>query len=218
MKLFADENVARAIVAELRARGHDVLHASEAQAGAPDTGEWPNAPPLCRSYPLCQPPALRVQAMGEPVPWLWVLEVFAKVAVAAGLFAYLLTRGGVRPIAATTVTLALLLALFCVSPTGAERLFVTTIALGTCSYAVLAIKRPWLRAGIIAGCFITFGLLRDRDAVVSFLTVMRDAVVSFLTVMTPLALWTGFMVILRGWARGSPRIKESPASSARDDV
>ena len=39
MQLFADENVARAIVAELRARGHDVLHASEAQAGAPDS-DW----------------------------------------------------------------------------------------------------------------------------------------------------------------------------------
>ena len=158
--------------------------------------------------------------MGEPAPWLWVLEVLAKVAAAAGLFAYLLTRGGVRPVAATTVTLALLLALFWVGPTGAERLFVTTIALGTCSYAVLAINRSWLRAGIIAGCFITFGLLRvrDREAVVLFLTVMREAVVSFLTVMTPLALWTGFMVILRGWARGRPRIEESPASPARDDV
>ncbi len=39
MKLFADENVARAIVAQLRARGHDVLYASEELAGAPDT-DW----------------------------------------------------------------------------------------------------------------------------------------------------------------------------------
>jgi predicted nuclease of predicted toxin-antitoxin system len=39
MKRFADENVARPIVARLRARGHNVLYASEVQAGAPDT-DW----------------------------------------------------------------------------------------------------------------------------------------------------------------------------------
>ncbi len=39
MKLFADENVARSLVAQLRARGHDVLYAAEAQPGAPDT-DW----------------------------------------------------------------------------------------------------------------------------------------------------------------------------------
>jgi predicted nuclease of predicted toxin-antitoxin system len=37
MNLFADENIARAVVAWLRARGHDVLYASEAHAGAPDS-------------------------------------------------------------------------------------------------------------------------------------------------------------------------------------
>jgi predicted nuclease of predicted toxin-antitoxin system len=39
MKLFADENVARAIVSRLREWGNDVLHASEIQPGAVDT-EW----------------------------------------------------------------------------------------------------------------------------------------------------------------------------------
>ena len=39
MRLFADENVARAIVKWLRDRGHDVLHASEIQPGAADA-DW----------------------------------------------------------------------------------------------------------------------------------------------------------------------------------
>lgn len=39
MKLFADENVARDIVAWLRSRGHDVLFAAELQPGASD-GDW----------------------------------------------------------------------------------------------------------------------------------------------------------------------------------
>jgi predicted nuclease of predicted toxin-antitoxin system len=37
MKLFADENVARAIVQWLRGRGHDVLYAPEAGPGEPDS-------------------------------------------------------------------------------------------------------------------------------------------------------------------------------------
>jgi predicted nuclease of predicted toxin-antitoxin system len=37
MKLFADENVARAIVEWLRGRGHDVLYAAEAGPGEPDS-------------------------------------------------------------------------------------------------------------------------------------------------------------------------------------
>jgi len=36
MKLFADENVARAIVLWLRGRGHEVLYAAEEEPGAPD--------------------------------------------------------------------------------------------------------------------------------------------------------------------------------------
>ena len=39
MNFFADENVARAIVAWLRGKGHDVLFASEAKPGTPDV-EW----------------------------------------------------------------------------------------------------------------------------------------------------------------------------------
>jgi hypothetical protein len=169
--------------------------------------------------------------MGEPVSWLSVLDVLAKVAAAAGLFAYLLNRGGVRPIAAMTVTLALLLALFYLSFTGPGRLSVTIIAFMACTYVVLAIERSWTRAGIIAGCFIAFGLIRNQDAVVLFLQALsvHDRMGGFLIVvqmygqnlltgMTSLALWTGFMVILRGWARGRPRVEESPARPARDDV
>ena len=39
MRLFADENMARAIVVRLRALGHDVLYASELDPGAADS-EW----------------------------------------------------------------------------------------------------------------------------------------------------------------------------------
>ena len=39
MRLFADENVARALVIRLRDRGHDVLYASELQPGAADA-DW----------------------------------------------------------------------------------------------------------------------------------------------------------------------------------
>src|SRR3954462_13771529 len=39
MRILADENVARDIVAWLRAGGHDVLFAAEMQPGAPDT-QW----------------------------------------------------------------------------------------------------------------------------------------------------------------------------------
>jgi predicted nuclease of predicted toxin-antitoxin system len=41
MKLFADENMARAIVIRLRDLGHDVLYASEVQPGAADS-DWLN--------------------------------------------------------------------------------------------------------------------------------------------------------------------------------
>lgn len=36
MQILADENIPRTIVAWLRAQGHDVLHASESRAQAPD--------------------------------------------------------------------------------------------------------------------------------------------------------------------------------------
>lgn len=134
--------------------------------------------------------------MGDLVAWFSVLDVLAKVAIAAGMFTYLLTRGGVRPGAATAMTLAHLLALSCVMPTSAELVFVTAIALGTCTYSVLAVDRPWLRAGIIAICFITFGLL-----------LAQASVGLFIIVICPLAFWTGFLVIIRDWARISPRIE-----------
>lgn len=41
MKLFADENMARAVVLRLRELGHDVLYASEIQPGAADS-DWLN--------------------------------------------------------------------------------------------------------------------------------------------------------------------------------
>jgi hypothetical protein len=144
--------------------------------------------------------------MGDRAPWLSVLEVLAKVAAAAGLFAYLLSRGGVRPIAATAVTLAHLLALSCVMPISPEAVFVTAITLGTCSYAVLAVDRPWLRAGIVAGCFITLGLI-----------LAQASVRLFVIGVTPLALWTGFMVMIRDWARISPDIERPSANSATDE-
>jgi predicted nuclease of predicted toxin-antitoxin system len=39
MKFFADENIARAIVAWLRTEGHDVVYAAEAKPGAADI-DW----------------------------------------------------------------------------------------------------------------------------------------------------------------------------------
>jgi predicted nuclease of predicted toxin-antitoxin system len=39
MKLFADENMARAIVSKFRDKGHDVMYASEVEPGAADT-DW----------------------------------------------------------------------------------------------------------------------------------------------------------------------------------
>lgn len=39
MRILADENMARDVVAWLRATGHDVLYAAEAQAGAADV-QW----------------------------------------------------------------------------------------------------------------------------------------------------------------------------------
>ncbi len=36
MKLFADEDLARAIVIRFRDQGHDVLYASEIEPGSPD--------------------------------------------------------------------------------------------------------------------------------------------------------------------------------------
>src|SRR4051794_11922499 len=97
--------------------------------------------------------------MEDRFPWLAAIEALAKLAAAASLFAYLLHRGGLRPAAVTTVTLAHVLALFCVMPAPMEFVFATTVTLGTCTYVVLAVDRPWLQVGIVVACFITFGAL-----------------------------------------------------------
>jgi hypothetical protein len=145
--------------------------------------------------------------MGDLAPWLSVLEALAKVMAAAALYAYLLHRGGVRPAAASVVILALFSALSCVMPISAELVFVTALTLGTCSYAVLAVDRPWVRAGIVAACFITFGALAAQASARLFLVAI-----------TPLGLWTGFMVIIREWARTRPKSKERSVTLARDEL
>src|SRR5687768_4171456 len=58
----------------------------------------------------------RHQLMEERFPWLGALAALAKLTAAATLFAYLLRRGGLRPAAVTTVTLAHVMALFCLMP------------------------------------------------------------------------------------------------------
>jgi hypothetical protein len=130
--------------------------------------------------------------MEDHFPWLAVLEAVAKLAAAAALFAYLLHRGGVRPKAVAAVTLANLLALFCVLPGPAEFVFAATIALGTSSYAVLAVDRPWLRAGIVVACFVTIGTL-----------LAQASGGMFLAALPPFAVWTGLMVTIRRWARAA---------------
>jgi hypothetical protein len=125
-----------------------------------------------------------------------VLGYLAKLTAAAGLFAYLLHRGGLRPAAVTTITLAHVLVLFCVMPAPAEFVLAVTITLGTCSYAVLAVDRSWFRAGIVALCFVSIGVLCGQASPVLFTV----AIIS-------LALWTGFLAIIRDWARTRPKTK-----------
>jgi hypothetical protein len=131
--------------------------------------------------------------MQDGFPWLVVLESLAKLAAAAGLFAYLLHRAGLGPRAVTTVILAHVVAVFCVMPWPAEFVFAATITLGTCSYALLAVDRPRLRTGIVAACFIIFGAL------------LAQASVSLLiAALILLAIWTAIMVMIRDWARSRP--------------
>jgi hypothetical protein len=145
--------------------------------------------------------------MADHVPWLPVLEALAKILAAAALYGYLLHRGGIRPAAASTVILAQFLALSCVMPTSAEMVFVTAVTLGTCSYAVLVVDRPWVRAGIVAACFITFGAL-----------LAQASAGLFLVAITPLALWTGLMAIIRDWARARPKSKERSVTTAWEEL
>src|SRR4051812_33723972 len=107
--------------------------------------------------------------MEDRFPWLAMLEALAKLTAAAGLFAYLLHRAGLRAAAVTTVTLAHVMVVFCAMPSPVEFVLTATITLGTCSYAVLAVDRPWLRAGIVVACFITFGTLLAQASAVLFM-------------------------------------------------
>jgi hypothetical protein len=132
--------------------------------------------------------------MEDFFPWLEVLEDLAKLTAAASLFAYLLHRRGLRPVAVTTVTLAHVMALFCVMPTPAEFAFAATVTLGICTYAVLAVDRTGLRAAIVVACFLTFGGL-----------CAQASPMLFMAAMAPLVLWTGFMLTIRDWARARPK-------------
>ncbi len=142
----------------------------------------------------------RHQLMEERFPWLGALVALAKLTAAATLFAYLLRRGGLRPAAVTTVTSAHLMALFCVVPVSMHDSIVPVLAamitLGTCTYAVLAVDRPWLQAAIVLACFLMFG---------AFLA--RESVVQCIVLLTALAYWTGLMVTIRHWARTHPDSK-----------
>src|SRR5262245_60260694 len=108
------------------------------------------------------------------VPWLAVLEASAKLTAAASLFAYLLHRGGLRPAAVTSVTLAHVMALVCNMPAPPEFVLAATITLGSCSYAILSVDRPWLRAGIVVACFITFGALLAQASAGLFMVVITQ--------------------------------------------
>jgi hypothetical protein len=132
--------------------------------------------------------------MENHFPWLKVLEVVAKITAVVCLFAYLLHRRGLRPEAVATVTLAQVMALFCVMPASAEFVFAATVALGTCTYAVLTVDRPGLRAAVVVACFITFGGL-----------CAQVSPMLFMAAMTPLVLWTGFMLMIRDWAKTRPK-------------
>jgi hypothetical protein len=132
--------------------------------------------------------------MKEQFPWLDALEALAKLTTAVGLFAFLLHRGGLRAAAVTLVTLANLAALFCVLPAPGEFVLAATITFGTCSYAVLLVEWPWMRVAIVAVCLLTF------DALVA-----QASGVLALFVVIPLALWIGFLVVVRDWARAAPK-------------
>ena len=131
--------------------------------------------------------------MEDRYPWLSVLGFLSKLAAVASLFAFLLRRGGLRPIAVAAVTAAQTMTLLCVVPAPAEFVFATTFVVGTCTYAVLVVDRPWIRIGIVTACFITYGAL-----------VAQVSRMLFLFSLTPLALWTSFMVMIRDWARTKP--------------
>ncbi len=130
------------------------------------------------------------------------MELFgtlAKLASAAGLYAFLLHRGGLRPAAVVSVSLAQGMALLCVVPAPVEFVFVTTITLGTCTYAVLALDRPRLQVGILGLCFITFGAM-----------LAHDSGRLFIVLITPLALWNGPHGVDQGMGEGCSGIEGEP--------
>jgi hypothetical protein len=94
-----------------------------------------------------------------------------------------------------------------VIPAPAEFVLAATITFGTCTYAVLAVDRPWLRGGIAIACFITFGTL-----------LAQASAALFIVAMLPLALWTGLMVCIRDWARTRPKSKQPSAISEMDKL
>lgn len=135
--------------------------------------------------------------MENHFPWLAAIEALAKLTAAASLFAYLLHRAGLRLAAVITVTLAHVTAMFCAIPAApGEFVFATTVTLGTCTYAILAVHRPWLKTGIVATCLTLFGAL-----------LAQASRVLLIVSMIPLALWIGFMVTIRDWARTLPKTK-----------
>jgi hypothetical protein len=122
-----------------------------------------------------------------------VLEVLAKFVAATSAYAYLLYRGGVRRGPAVAVSLAHASVLFCLFPVAREGTVAATLALGTCTYAVLAVDSPSFSAGIVVVVVIAFFV-----CLVRFGGGPLEAVV----LMIPTALWVGAAIASRNWARG----------------
>jgi hypothetical protein len=145
--------------------------------------------------------------MSHDTVWLDLLSPLAKLTAAAGLFGYLLHRGGLRAAAVSAVTLAHVLAFFCVMPISAEFVLAVTITLGTCSYAVLVVERFWVRAGVVVACFALFGAL-----------CYQASPALFMVAIALLALWTWFLVTIRGWARKRPIQARSLSTAVSDEL
>jgi hypothetical protein len=96
--------------------------------------------------------------------WPALLEATAKIATLVGLFAYLLHLGRLRPMAIALVTMAHLMFLCCVCPILASFHIFAVLILGTCTYAVLVVARPTLRASIVIVCHLALVLPVSRDS------------------------------------------------------
>jgi hypothetical protein len=97
------------------------------------------------------------------------------------------------------------MALFCVIPAPAEFAFASIIALGSCSYAVLAVDRPWLRFAIVLACFIALGALVDAPLAGRFIVALI------------LAAWAGSMMKIRDWARTRPTLQQQRTLCSTDE-